>query len=171
MKKIALGQWKVMASLPYQADFSSYIKEGILINPATNLVPWIDASVPGSIYRDLIKAGYIEDPYFDKNSLHAEWVAGRWWTYRSVFTVNEDQLKKPLLLRFEGIDYSAQIYVNGQKAGRHEGMYIPFECIINDFVHAGENTLVCVLEHAPICDPQPGYTSKTRYLKARFNYK
>ncbi len=171
MEKIVLGQWKVMASLPYQADFSSYIKEGIFINPATNLVPWIDASVPGSIYRDLLKAGYIEDPYFDVNSLHAEWVAGRWWTYRSVFTVNEDQLKKPLFLRFDGIDYSAQIYVNGKKVGRHEGMYIPFESRINDYVHAGENTLVCVLEHAPICDPQPGYTSKTRYLKARFNYK
>ena len=28
-----------------------------------------------------------------------------------------------------------------------------------------------MLEHAPLADPQPGYTSKTRYLKARFNYK
>jgi len=171
MKNILLCQWKVMASLPYQADFSSYIKEGLLINPATNLVPWIDASVPGSIYRDLMNAGIIENIYFDVNSLNAEWVAGRWWTYRCSFSVTEDQLSKPLILRFGGIDYSAQIYVNGKKVGRHEGMYIPFEAKINDFVNAGENTLVCVLEHAPICDPQPGYTSKTRYLKARFNYK
>lgn len=171
MENIRIGQWKVMASLPYQADFSSYIKEGVLINPATNLVPWIDASVPGSIYRDLMKAGYIKDPYFDTDSLSAEWVAGRWWTYRTTFTVTEKQLKDTLILRFGGIDYSAKIYINGKKAGDHEGMYIPFEKKINDFVLAGENTLVCVLEHAPICDPQPGYTSKTRYLKARFNYK
>lgn len=171
MENIHIGQWKVMASLPYQADFSSYIKEGLLINPATNLIPWIDASVPGSIYRDLIKAGYIEDPYFDLNSLHAEWVAGRWWTYRAAFTVTKAQHQNTLVLRFGGIDYSAQIYINGKKVGRHEGMYIPFESIINDYVEAGENTLVCVIEHAPICDPQPGYTSKTRYLKARFNYK
>lgn len=171
MENILFGQWKVMASLPYQADFSSYIKEGLLINPATNLVPWIDASVPGSIYRDLMKAGIIEDVYFDTNSLSAEWVAGRWWTYRTDFTVEKAQLAKPLILRFGGIDYSAQIYINGSKVGRHEGMYIPFEKRINEFVKEGENTLVCVLEHAPICDPQPGYTSKTRYLKARFNYK
>ncbi len=171
MENIRLGQWKVMASLPYQADFSSYIKEGLLFNPATNLVPWIDATVPGSVYRDLMRAGIIEDPYFDLNSLHAEWVAGRWWTYRTSFTVTEEQLEKTLILHFGGIDYSAQIYINGKKIGRHEGMYIAFDQKINDFVKAGENVLVCVLEHAPICDPQPGYTSKTRYLKARFNYK
>ena len=120
MENIHIGQWKVMASLPYQADFSSYIKEGLLINPATNLIPWINASVPGSIYRDLIKAGYIEDPYFDLNSLHAEWVTGRWWTYRAAFAVTKAQLQNTLVLRFGGIDYSAQIYINGKKV-----VYVP----------------------------------------------
>ena len=32
MENIPLAPWKVMASLPYQADFSSYITEGLLIN-------------------------------------------------------------------------------------------------------------------------------------------
>jgi len=172
MEKIPLAQWKVMASLPYQADFSSYITEGLLVDRPTNLVPWIDATVPGSIYRDLQREGFISDPYFDRDSLHCEWVAGRWWTYRTAFTVTAEQLKKTVRLRFGGIDYAAQIYVNGRKVGRHEGMYIPFEAVINDFLKPdAENTLVCVLEHAPMADPQPGYTSKTRYLKARFNYK
>ena len=171
MENIPLGQWKVMASLPYQADFSAYIREGVLADRATDLVPWIDATVPGSIYRDLLREGLIEDPYFDRNSLHCEWVANRWWTYRAPFTVTAAQLEKTLLLHFGGIDYSAKIYINGRKAGAHEGMYIPFEAVINDYVHVGENVLVCVLEHAPFADPQPGYTSKTRYLKARFNYK
>ena len=67
MENIQLGQWKVMGSLPYQADFSAFVTEGRLFNPATNLVPWIDATVPGSIYRDLERAGFIEDPYFDRN--------------------------------------------------------------------------------------------------------
>ena len=163
MENIQLGQWKVMGSLPYQADFSSFITEGQLFNPATNLVPWIDATVPGSIYRDLEREGFIDDPYFDRNSLHCEWVGGRWWTYRTTFTVTEEQLQKTLKLSFGGIDYSAKIYINGKLVGAHEGMYIPFEAIINDFVKTDEeNTLVCVLEHAPLADPQPGYTSKTR---------
>ena len=169
MEAIQLNQWKVMGTLPYQADFSAHITDGVLL---PNLTQWIDAEVPGSIYRDLLKAGYIEEPYFDQNSLHCEWVAGRWWIYRTTFTVSKEQAKKILKLRFGGIDYSAQIYVNGKKVGRHEGMYIPFEAIINPYVSTDEeNVLVCVLEHAPLADPQPGYTSKTRYLKARFNYK
>ena len=169
MEAIQLNQWKVMGTLPYQADFSAHITDGVLL---PNLTRWIDAEVPGSIYRDLLKAGYIEEPYFDQNSLHCEWVAGRWWIYRTTFTVSKEQAKKILKLRFGGIDYSAQIYVNGKKVGRHEGMYIPFEAIINPYVSTDEeNVLVCVLEHAPLADPQPGYTSKTRYLKARFNYK
>ena len=115
MENIRLGQWKVMGSLPYQADFSPFVTEGRLFNPPTNLVPWIDATVPGSIYRDLERAGFIEDPYFDRNSLHCEWVGGRWWTYRTTFTVTDEQLQKTLKLRFGGIDYSAKIYINGKK--------------------------------------------------------
>ena len=169
MDAIQLSNWKVMGTLPHQADFSAHITQGALL---PNLTSWIDAEVPGSIYRDLFKAGYIEEPYFDQNSLHCEWVAGRWWIYRATFAVTEEQSKKVLKLHFGGIDYSAQIYINGQKVGRHEGMYIPFEAVINPYIKSNEeNILVCVLEHAPFADPQPGYTSKTRYLKARFNYK
>ncbi len=169
MQEISLSPWKVMGTLPYQADFSKHMQEGVLL---PNLTPWIDAEVPGSIYRDLMRAGLIEDPYFDKNSLSCEWVAGRWWIYRTTFCVTKEQAVRPLVLRFGGIDYSAQIYVNGVSVGRHEGMYLPFEAEISKVVKPDEeNILVCVLEHAPLADAQPGYTSKTRYLKARFNYK
>ena len=93
MEAIQLNQWKVMGTLPYQADFSAHITDGVLL---PNLTQWIDAEVPGSIYRDLLKAGYIEEPYFDQNSLHCEWVAGRWWIYRTTFTVSKEQAKKIL---------------------------------------------------------------------------
>lgn len=168
MNTIQLNQWKVMGSMPYQADFSKWIQKGIEV---PNMTAWIPATVPGSIYTDLQSAQYINDPYFELNSLHCEWVANRWWTYKSTFIVTECDLENTLKLTFKGIDYSAQIYLNGHKLGSHEGMYIPFEAIINDHTIVGENTLVCVLEHAPFADAQPGYTSTTRYMKARFNYK
>lgn len=168
MKIIDFAPWQVMGSLPWQADFSKHIQEGVQL---PGLTPWIPASVPGCVYQDLWKAGLIEDPYYRENSLHCEWVANRWWAYRTEFSLRADELNAPLRLCFHGIDYSAQIYLNGIRLGRHEGMYLPFTAIVNDAVREGKNTLVCVLEHAPFADPQPGYTSKTRYLKARFNYK
>lgn len=167
--EIVLTDWRVMGTLPYQPDFSKSLQQGEM---GPGVTDWFPASVPGCIYEDLWKAGYIADPYYGENSLACEWVANRWWVYRTCFTVSQEDMEDTLRLRFAGIDYAAQIYLNGCPLGRHEGMYIPFEVTVNPFLKAGEeNILVCVLEHAPFADPQPGYTSKTRYLKARFNYK
>jgi Glycosyl hydrolases family 2, sugar binding domain/Glycosyl hydrolases family 2/Glycosyl hydrolases family 2, TIM barrel domain len=46
-----------------------------------------------------------------------------------------------LLLRFGAIDYLADVYVNGQKVGSHEGGYLPFEFDITPQVHRGENQI------------------------------
>ena len=168
MKQIALGQWYAVGTLPYQADFSRHLQLGVMIPHQTK---WFPAAVPGSVYRDLLAAGLIEDPYYGENSLHCEWVANRWWVYRTSFFLQKEDLEDTLKLTFCGIDYSARIYLNGVDLGHHEGMYIPFAAVVNGAAVEGENVLVCVLEHAPQADPQPGYTSRTRYLKARFNYK
>ena len=101
MKEIKLSPWKAVATLPYQADFSQHIQQGVLL---PNLTDWIDASVPGSIYKDLHRAGVIEDPYFGENSLTCEWVAGRWWIYRTTCTVTAEECLDSLRLCFHGID-------------------------------------------------------------------
>jgi hypothetical protein len=46
-------------------------------------------------------------------------------------------------LRFEAVDWRADVWVNGQKAGEHEGGYTPFALDITGAVRReGENTLV-----------------------------
>ena len=35
---------------------------------------WIDATVPGSVYVDLMRAGWLQDVYAGCNSLAAQWV-------------------------------------------------------------------------------------------------
>lgn len=170
MKHISFNGWKLFGTLAWQPDFSKWMQEGeMLTSPGMN--HWIDAQVPGCVYQDLLRAGLIEDPYFGTNSFSCEWVANRWWIYRTTFTLTEEDLADQLQLTFHGIDYAAKIYVNGHLLGAHEGMFIPFTACINDTAKAGQNTLVCALEHAPFCAPQPGYTSQTHYLKPRFNYK
>lgn len=168
MKKEILKNWQVIGTMPFQADFSKNMQIGDL---DSNMTEWFEASVPGCVYNDAWKAGIIQDPYYERNSLNCEWIANRWWIYRTTFTLSEKDLDEKLRLCFNGIDYSAQIFLNGIKLGRHEGMYIPFEAVINPHAKEGENILVCIVEHAPFADPQPGYTSKTRFLKSRCNYK
>ncbi len=62
------------------------------------------------------------------------------WYQRS-FTVDEDDLAGDLLLRFGAVDYSCEVYVNGELVGEHEGGYTPFTLPIRAYVHSGENTL------------------------------
>ena len=42
-------------------------------------------------------------------------------------------------LVFRGVDYFADVSVNGHALGRHAGYFQPFEFEITDFLHAGEN--------------------------------
>src|SRR5438093_9962459 len=86
---------------------------------------WRKGTVPGSVYDDLWRAGEIPDPYFERNTLLAEWVADRTWLYKRTFTVPEEYRGKRLQLRFEGVDYEAQFYLNGHLLGHHRGMFTP----------------------------------------------
>ena len=45
------------------------------------------------------------------------------------------------MLRFGAVDYLADVYLNGQKVGRHEGGYTPFEFDVTALLHSGSNQL------------------------------
>ena len=66
--------------------------------------------------------------------------AGVAWYWRSidVAPLGADEVA---LLRFGAVDYRADVYVNGQKAGSHEGGYLPFEFDITKLLKAGENLI------------------------------
>jgi hypothetical protein len=49
-----------------------------------------------------------------------------WW-YRKQFSVLPGLQGKRLRLVFQGVDYFATVWLNGQKLGEHEGCYVPFE--------------------------------------------
>ncbi len=64
--------------------------------------------------------------------------AGVAWYWR---TFTQESLAPGLimLLRFGAVDYQAEVYVNGQKVGTHEGGYLPFEFDITPRLRQGEN--------------------------------
>jgi exo-1,4-beta-D-glucosaminidase len=66
-----------------------------------------------------------------------------WW-YRSTFDIASDDLKKDVSLRFNGINYRADLWVNGNKITDSEmfaGSYRMFSFNINPYIKAGENTI------------------------------
>ncbi len=132
---------------------------------------WIPATVPGSVQHDLWQARQIPNPYFERNSLLIEWVPQRTWVYRKCFTVDESARGQRARLTFEGIDYEAEIFLNGISLGHHRGMFTPAQFNVEDELRYGaENVLAVVIEPAPPEQPQIGRTSLVRTHKTRMNY-
>jgi len=70
--------------------------------------------------------------------------------YRRSFFLCEEWSKKRLVLKFEGVNYSAKVWVNGTLVGSHEGGFMPFEFDITDKVSFGEANLIAVkVENVP----------------------
>lgn len=59
--------------------------------------------------------------------------------YRKEFEVKKEWAGNRLTLDFDGVFHTAEVYVNGEFAGEHEGGYTGFEIDISDFVHEGSN--------------------------------
>ncbi len=84
---------------------------------------WIRAEVPGSVQVSLFRAGELPDPYIHMNAKKYDWVLGKTWYYRKSFTVSASVKDQYAFLCFDGIDYYARFWLNGQELGRHEGMH------------------------------------------------
>ncbi len=164
-----LTDWQLAGFWPYTAIWNRSVETGAIHGGVT---PSIPAKVPGSIHMDLLRAGLIEDPYYEMNSLKCEWVPQRWWMYRTTCVIPEELKGKRIRLIFRGIDYKAHIFFNNMPKVVHEGMYTHVKLDVTDYVvFGGENTVQVVLESAPDEMGQIGYTRETFTQKARFTYK
>jgi len=66
--------------------------------------------------------------------------AGAAWYWREV-NIQSPTVGQGATLRFGAVDYLADVYINGQKSGRHEGGYTPFEFDITSLLRPGANQI------------------------------
>ena len=84
------------------------------------------------------------------------------WFYKQDFHLPKT-LPKRIRLQFDGVDYFASVYVNGQHVGDHEGAFVPFTFDVTDVVKAGENTVIIHVS-SPWDKPNPGGTYPTDHV-------
>ena len=114
---------------------------------------WLVAIVPGTVVGSMATTGYIQDPYFGINmqNVDPEQFKQPWW-FRTTFSLKAEDLSKIVSLRFNGINYRADLWVNGYLvADKNEfaGTYRMFTFDISNFVKEGENTLALkMIQHA-----------------------
>lgn len=150
-------QWKMKMMLPGQG-----VKAGLHELPPADIetLVWNPAKVPGDVYTDLWKVGAIEDPYFGRNSVKAQWVQHYEWWYSYQFNVTEDITDQIVRIDFEGVDYSCDVWLNGVHLGRHEGAFSSFSFDVTEALNVSKKNIESKNMLMIKLDPPPQVNAK-----------
>ena len=124
------GDWKQvwMEKKPQQkTDFVEYSFDG---------GPFL--KVPGDFNSQLSELTYFEDVVW----------------YKKVF--HHQSKEKRLFVHFGAVNYLAEVYLNGEKIGSHEGGFTPFQFEITDKLKEGDNTLIVKVDNQRLHNGLPG---------------
>ena len=123
------------------------MKEILSLNGAWQMRPadeaeWLPATVPGSVYADLLDAGRMEDPFWRANELEAFDLMEKDYVYRRSFSLAAaDLAADALLLTCEGLDTIAHVSVNGTGVLYADNMHRTWIVDIKDVAVEGENEI------------------------------
>ena len=114
----------------------------------------ITATVPGNCELDLIHAGILPPAEIGMNVTKLLPYEGYEWRYAKQFKMEKiGGGGERYVLRFNGIDTLADIYLNGKKVGETANMLIPHEFIVTSMLREGDNTLEVII-HSIRCAAQ-----------------
>ena len=103
---------------------------------------WIAATVPGSVYGDLLNAGKMEDPFWKDNEDEALKLMDYDYEYRTSFSCDKDMLANDeVILHFDGLDTIADITLNGVKLEHVENMHRIWEYSVKVLLKEENNEL------------------------------
>lgn len=83
----------------------------------------IPVRVPDSVQWSLHEAGRLPHPYEGDNTILYRGLDRRTWRYERRFRITPEQRGQLAFLCFDGVDYDAVVWLNGQPLGAHEGMF------------------------------------------------
>lgn len=148
--------WQLKSS----ADLKS-IDESAISTDGFSTNDWLPALVPGTVLGSLVTDGEYKDVFYDRNleKIPENRFAAPWW-YRTVFTL--DQLKNGQVtrLKFNGISYRADIWINGRKVASADSVLGSFRQFVSDispFVKPGKNVLAVKVFRAEPGDLNIGF--------------
>ena len=105
------------------------------------------ATVPGEVHLDLMRQGVLDDIYTDLHIYKARWVEEFFWGYRRKFDRPAESFQASrIFLNFAGLDYAAQIFLNGELIGTHQNYFLPLQIEITDKIKETDNDLLVILE-------------------------
>jgi Exo-beta-D-glucosaminidase Ig-fold domain/Glycosyl hydrolases family 2, sugar binding domain/Concanavalin A-like lectin/glucanases superfamily/Glycosyl hydrolases family 2/Glycosyl hydrolases family 2, TIM barrel domain len=146
--KWILGSWRLIPAPMIEAAGEQVSK------PDFDATSWHEAIVPGTVLTTLIARGVYPDSDYGLNNLAIPDTLSRqdYW-YRSSFDLPVDLQNQQLRLTFKGINYAAEVWVNGTRIGEIKGAFIRGVFDVTKLLRAGQRNVVAVKVSPP---PHPG---------------
>jgi len=114
-------------------------------NNELNTSDWYNAIVPGTVLTTLVEQGVFPDPYFGLNNLSIpDSLCKKDWWYRLSFNLPDSSSAKMIWLLFNGINYRADIWLNGKMLGQMAGAFKRGLFNATDHVKYGESNILAV---------------------------
>jgi len=142
-----IGDWHLIEAPRITADGAQLSQAGYAAHD------WYAAVVPGTVLTTLIARGVYPDPDFGLNNLAIPDTLSRqdYW-YRTEFTAPAWQ-NRDVTLTFKGINYAAEIWMNGERVGRIRGAFTRGSFDVTRLIHPGTDNAIAVRISPP---PHPG---------------
>ncbi len=116
---------------------------------------WWRATVPGTVLTTMVDRGVYPDPYYGLNEIAIpESLNKQDYWYRVEFDAPANFSQKQLALNFLGINYKAEVWLNGTRLGEVKGAFIRGVFDVSHAIHAGEANALAVKISPP---PHPGF--------------
>ena len=114
----AVGAWQMQ-------DATRVSETGAqLSRPGFTAPHWYKATVPGTVLTTLVDNGVYPEPLYGENNRQIpESLCRKDWWYRTHLVIPADYAGQKIWLHFDGINFAAEVWVNGSMAGSIKGAF------------------------------------------------
>src|SRR6266705_1613763 len=166
--RVPLRKWTLQSACKIQATGETISASGF------KAADWHSVEVPSTVLAALVTDHSMPDPFFGKNIVTLPGYSNRYdfsnaempegspykcaWWYRTEFTTPSEFSQKTPWLHFDGINYRANVWLNGKKlADSHDvaGAFRAYEFNLASSLRPGENNILAVEVFAPTVDDLP----------------
>ena len=143
------GAWKIARASETDADGAA-ISSGSFDDAS-----WMCATVPGTVLGSYVDAGAVLHPNYAANQLYISdsYFRSDFW-YRDVFDAVVDTPRQ--LLHFEGVNWKAEVWLNGTKLGLVDGAFRAEDFDVTGILKDGPNCLAVKI----ICNDSYGFVKE-----------
>lgn len=143
-----IGDWRLAAAPDVIAEPDAVARPGF------DAGGWLPATVPGTVLATYVANGIYPDPAHGLNNLLIpESLSRQDYWLRTEFVLPDSGPRGLQAIAFHGINYAAEIWVNGERLGATEGAFTRGRFVLPERFRAGERIAVAVRISPP---PHPG---------------